>query len=136
MEISKETEEQLFITPETPFLRMTQARWDAIPGDIKDWHGSKKWVHHISDSYISGYRKVPVEIIPEEATQQTSTNKGIVVSDPNKTTNFITVICREGVSEVTPFEFEDDARRYYGRAQENWSESFLCKVLMKGMVES
>lgn len=39
------------------------------------------------------------------------------------------VICREGVTEVTPFEDEADARAFLDISGVQWTEAFLCKVV-------
>lgn len=43
---------------------------------------------------------------------------------------WLVVIVREGEPEVTPFEEEDFARAYFNRWSNQWSESFLTKVVI------
>ncbi len=42
--------------------------------------------------------------------------------------NWLVVICREGVSEVTPFANYDDAKEFFDKWEQQWSDSYLCKV--------
>ena len=42
---------------------------------------------------------------------------------------FMVVICREGASDVTPFEDGSDAREYFDQWSMQWTESFLCQVM-------
>lgn len=43
---------------------------------------------------------------------------------------WIVVICREGASDVTPFEDERTAREYFDLWSMQWSESFLCEIVI------
>ncbi len=44
------------------------------------------------------------------------------------------IICREGVSEVTPFVHYDDAKYYFDQVSPQWSESYLCEVKIGPLV--
>lgn len=46
---------------------------------------------------------------------------------------WLVVIAREGVPEVTPFEYEEDARAFESTWGTQWSESYVCRVI-KGPV--
>jgi len=43
--------------------------------------------------------------------------------------NLLVVIVREGVAEVTEFEDDDTARTFFDEHAQQWTESFLCRVL-------
>lgn len=42
---------------------------------------------------------------------------------------WLVVICREGVTEATPFESKSDAAAFFDRASLQWSESYLAHVV-------
>lgn len=43
---------------------------------------------------------------------------------------WLVVICREGTTEATPFVDEGDARAFFDQASQQWSESFLARVVI------
>jgi hypothetical protein len=44
--------------------------------------------------------------------------------------SWMTVISRDGETEAIPFESEEDARTYFGPASAQWSEAYLCRVVI------
>ncbi|MFA5961166.1 MAG: hypothetical protein WC848_00610 [Parcubacteria group bacterium] len=50
---------------------------------------------------------------------------------------YLIVICREGITEVIPFENEitpESVDAYFERVSEQWSDAYFCKVL-KGPIK-
>jgi hypothetical protein len=50
---------------------------------------------------------------------------------------YLIVICREGITEVVPFENEttpECVEKYFNRISEQWSDAYLCKVI-KGPIK-
>jgi hypothetical protein len=47
---------------------------------------------------------------------------------------WLVVICREGVSDVTVFTEEDEARAYFELASSQWSDSYLARAVIASRV--
>lgn len=105
-------------------------RWSKEKGEFVDAvirnpdhkpHGRLAWnIHFSAASFVIDLSVVPRAKPPDDLIVRSE-------SDPCAT-NWIVLICREGVSEVMPFKHKADAVEFFQKREGQWSDSYLCEV--------
>jgi hypothetical protein len=52
------------------------------------------------------------------------------MAEPKRELPWLVIICREGISEVTVFTEENEARSHFEKMSWRWSDSFLARAVI------